>query len=774
MAEFFNAVLSMFNEASFYLLIGFGVAGILRHVLSEDKFLRWFGKDNFGSVMLASILGVPLPLCSCSVLPVAVAMRKRGASRGAVTSFVISTPETGVDSIMLTYALLDPIMTVVRPVAAFFTALFAGTVVSWFGRKGMLDSDDQLAPLNGGDGEKNGESSDGGAATDDSPGCGCSCESSSADGGSCDGDSAGAPRGAKGYLFNILHYGYVTLPNDLVSVLCFAFVCSGLIAIAIPDTFFETPIAQGFPGMLIMLIVGVPFYICATASTPIAAMLMLKGLSPGAALVFLLAGPATNLGSIFALAKYLGKRTIAIYLACIGVVCLVLGSLVNRIYADYNVDVKEVVGSASEMMPSGLKIVCAILFGVLLVRAAWVTGMLPQWGRNIQKLCRPLHIDPLGRGVRLVVIVVGLGLYATTAFSVVTVGEVGWVLNFGKVTRTLDKPGLAIHLPWPVGEVKTCRPAAVRTIEFGFTRETAADPTDAAFFLKGEESRARDLEAEVMNAEENIVSVRFSVHYSVADPYLYTFRNAEPEAAVRAFGASTLREICSRLTTDAILVGQRSTLEARLAERLQAEADGAALGVKILKVTWVDVHAPPNVHYAFRDVASAGEDKHCKKLEADKVFNEQVTLAGGTAHRIVQEAETYASAKVLAARGAAAAFTNLAAAYKESPFVTRLRLYLETMESVLARSRTIVPLSEEIDVELWIKDTGGMPPFVDDADGGGADKSGADTTGRKNAPTPRRTFDPFGRTVLEDSRDAQSLDDKKESKNPFRDFKGGG
>ncbi len=753
MAEFFNAVLSMFNEASFYLLIGFGVAGILRYVLSEDKFLRWFGKDNFGSVMLASILGVPLPLCSCSVLPVAVAMRQRGASRGAVTSFVISTPETGVDSIMLTYALLDPIMTVVRPIAAFFTALFAGTVVSWFGRRGMLDSDDQLAPLNGGEAPKN------------SAGSGCSCENGAAQTAApeqSDGaDSEKEPGGS--YLFRVLHYGYVTLPNDLVSVLCVAFLCSGLIAIAVPDTFFEAPIAQGFPGMLIMLIVGVPFYICATASTPIAATLMLKGLSPGAALVFLLAGPATNLGSIFALSKYLGKRTIAIYLTCIGVVTLVLGLLVNRIYADYNVDVKEVVGSASEMMPAGLKIVCAIAFGTLLVRAAWVTGMLPQWGRNMQKICRPLHIDPLGRGVRWVVILVALAIYATTAFSVVNVGEVGWVLNFGKVTRTLDKPGLAIHLPWPVGAVKTCRPAAVRTIEFGFVREAKADPTDAAFFLKGEEARARDLEAEVMNAEENIVSVRFSVHYSVDDPYLYTFRNAEPEAAVRAFGASMLREICSRLTTDAILVGHRGALEARSVERLQAEADEAELGVKILEVTWIDVHAPPNVHYAFRDVASAGEDKHCKKLEADKVFNKQVTLAGGTAHRFVQEAETYASAKVLAARGAAAAFTSLAAAYKESPVVTRLRLYIETMETVLAGSRTIVPLSEEIDVELWIKDSGGLPPFLEDAEGGD-----------ETAPAPRRKFDPFGRAVLEDSRDAPTLDDKKKSTNPFRDFKGGG
>jgi len=433
--------------------------------------------------------------------------------------------------------------------------------------------------------------------------------------------------------------------------------------------------------------------------------------------------------------------------------------------------VREVVGAASEMTPSGLKIACAILFGALLVRAAWVTGMLSQWGRNLQKICRPLNFDPLGPLVRVAAILVALGAYVTTAFSVVDVGEVGWVLNFGKVTRPIEEPGLAIHLPWPVGSVKTCRPAAVRTIEFGFVREAETDTMDAAMFLKGDEARARDLEAEVMNAEENIVSVRFSVHFSVADPYLYTFRNAEPEAAVRAFAASTLREICSQLTTDAILVGRRRVLESRSAERLQVEADRASLGVKILKVTWVDVHAPPNVHFAFRDVASAGEDKHCKKLEADKVYNERVTLAGGTAHRIVQEAETYASGKVLEAQGAAAAFTSLAAAYSESPKVTRLRLYIETMEAVLCGSSTIVPLSDEIDVELWIKDGGGLPPFIEGA--GGGDSGGAGRQGKKDAPALPRKFDPFGRTVLPDSRDAPSVDDKTKSTNPFRDFKGG-
>lgn len=745
MIEFFTAVYDMFFQAAFYLVIGFAVAGMLRYVLSEERFLRWFGKDDFGTVMLASLLGIPLPLCSCSVLPVAVAMRQRGASRGAVTSFVISTPETGVDSIALTYALLDPIMTVVRPIAAFLTALVTGSAVSWFSRKGYLEGDG----INGG-------------AGGEAPASGCGCEAKPSEGGGASTGGETAQQGSEAvtengraegsFWFKSMRYGFVTLPNDLVSVLCFAFVCSGVIAVAVPDRFFDTPLAQGFPAMLIMLVVGIPFYICATASTPIAAMLMLKGLSPGAALVFLLAGPATNLGSVFALAKFLGKKTIAIYLVCISGLSLLLGAAVDSIYADYGVDPVETVGQVSEMIPGFLKVAAAVFFFAILARAAWVTGMFKQWAENIRRACKPLGFDPLGRAAAPIAGLVLVAAYASTCFTVVNVGEVGWVHTFGHVTRDLDRPGLYVHYPFPFETVSTMRPQEVRTIEFGFRRDEKTKDATLDFLADLDEINELASEAEMMNGEEAIVSLKFSVHFNIKDPYLYVFRNTEPLEAVRNFAASTLRVICSRLDTDRILVGDRPAFEEETRVLLQAELDRAETGVEILEVTFWDVHAPPSVHYAFRDVASADEDKHKKKLKAESVANETLALARGESYRIIREAMMYAARVVSEAGGRAASFEAVAAAYAKSPALTGLRLYVETMEKILAPADCIVPFDEGIDIELWMKE-GAAPPFIEDE------------AGKQTRPAGDTYMSPSQRLFGQ-----EPLDRPEKRENPFRKY----
>jgi len=738
MSEFFGSIYHMFTEAAFYLMIGFGVAGLLRYVLSEGRFLRWFGRDDFGSVILASLLGVPLPLCSCSVLPVAVAMKKRGASRGAVTSFLISTPETGVDSIFFTYAILDPILTVVRPLAALVTALFTGSAVNWFSRRGLLDGDDR-----NGDETSNGKPSD----LDRGPAeqmSGCSCSAGAAAPAAPDENQIagsdeslqvnGTTRPTGPLWLESLRFGYITLLNDLVSVLCFAFLCAGLIAVAVPDSLFDTPLAQGFPAMLIMLVVGIPFYICATASTPIAATLLLKGLSPGAALVFLLAGPATNLGSLFALSKYLGKRTLALYLVCVAVVTLFMGLMVDSLYRDYGVDPTKVVGQVSETIPFALKAISAVALLVLLVRAAWVTGMLSRWGKVLRRLCRPLRIDPLGRRARAAYVLLALLCYASTCFSVVDVGEVGWVQRFGKVTRSIPEPGLCWHLPAPFERVRVCRPLEVRTLEFGFERgRQGADLNMTGLFSGSSAAEELTREAEVMNGGESIVSIKFSVQYRLKDAYRYTFHLADPEQTVRSFAASALRLVCSCLSTDRILVGYRAELEERTRIELQVELDRAGTGVEILKVNFLDVHAPRNVHYAFRDVASAAEDKQKEKLQAESDLNETIALARGQAHRLVQDAWIYHEETVAQALGRGLAFRALCDAYGEAPALTRLRLYLETVEAVLATTGAILPLGEGIEVQLWMGERGSRTPFLDPTGGDASAERDPSDGGRENA-----------------------------------------
>ena len=209
-------------------------------------------------VIKASLLGVPLPLCSCGVIPVAASLRRHGASRGATTAFLLSTPQTGVDSIVVTYSLMGGLFALIRPVVAFITGLVGGWLV------------DALA------------GQDYGNATGVNPSAPCA------------GECCALSVRRQNRLVRALHYGFVTLPRDIGKALVVGLIISGVIAAFVPDDFFAGVFGTGLVGMLIMMAVGMPLYVCATGSVPVAAALMMKGVSPGAALVFLMTGPATN------------------------------------------------------------------------------------------------------------------------------------------------------------------------------------------------------------------------------------------------------------------------------------------------------------------------------------------------------------------------------------------------------------------------------------------------------------------------------------------------
>lgn len=283
-----------------WLLAGLAVAGMLKQFLPEAKVYRHLGRDDLRSVSLAALVGAPLPLCSCSVLPAAVALQKAGASKSATTAFLISTPETGVDSIGTTWALMDPLMTIVRPIAALATAIVSGAAVAVLVRMGKIPAGPPRAPL---------------------PAADCGCEP--------------APVAKLPFARRVLEglkYGYGGLLSDLAPWFLLGFATAGLITVLIPDNFFGGTFPNGWPALLAMLVVGAPLYVCATASTPIAAALVAKGMDPGAALVFLLAGPATNVTTMAVVKGFLGGRVLGVYLAAIAVVALAFGLAVNALY----------------------------------------------------------------------------------------------------------------------------------------------------------------------------------------------------------------------------------------------------------------------------------------------------------------------------------------------------------------------------------------------------------------------------------------------------------
>jgi uncharacterized membrane protein YraQ (UPF0718 family)/copper chaperone CopZ len=283
--NYFKVLLELTADMAPYLLLGFLFAGLLKVFLPQNLMNRYLGKSTFKSVVNASLLGIPLPLCSCGVLPAGISLYKNGASKGSSVSFLISTPQTGVDSILVTWSMLGLPFALIRPIAALFTGVTGGVMTNELEK----EKDDRSA-----------------------------------------GEEDFKPVKQKPSLKAILDYAFVEMMADIAKWLVIGLLIAALIAVVIPDNFFQEFKMSGLLGMLIILVASVPLYICATSSVPIAAVLLMKGLSPGALLVFLMAGPATNAATMTVVGQNLGRKTLFIYLTA-----LIVGSLLFGLFIDY-------------------------------------------------------------------------------------------------------------------------------------------------------------------------------------------------------------------------------------------------------------------------------------------------------------------------------------------------------------------------------------------------------------------------------------------------------
>jgi uncharacterized membrane protein YraQ (UPF0718 family) len=313
-------------EMSPYLLFGFFVAGILSVLVSQELVERHLGGSGIWPLLKASIFGVPLPLCSCGVIPVSMSLHKHGASKGSVIAFLLSTPQTGMDSIFVTLSLLGPLFAIFRPLAALVTGLVGGGLVDVFGQN---REDENGTPR---------ESSD---------------ESS--------GSEKKTSRVAKG-----LKYGFITLPRDIGKTLMVGLVIAAVISALVPEGYFADKLGPGILQMVVMMFLGIPVYVCATASVPVAAALILAGLTPGAALVFLMTGPATNAASFVTIWKVLGRTTAITYLATVAGCALLSGIVLDYIAAGVHF---EIVSRPGWMLPQPVKYASAVVLLAILTFA---------------------------------------------------------------------------------------------------------------------------------------------------------------------------------------------------------------------------------------------------------------------------------------------------------------------------------------------------------------------------------------------------------------------
>ena len=280
MFSILNEIWTLLCEMSPYLLLGFLLAGLMHEFVPGTVYTKHLGSRSLRSVVLAALFGVPLPLCSCGVIPTAMGIRREGASKGATISFLIATPQTGVDSIIATYSLMGLPFAIIRPIVALVTAIFGGVLCN------SLTPDP--SPKRGERGSLN-----------------------------INKESPSPRRGVGVRLLGALSYAFSEMMEDIGKWLVIGLIVAGIITAAVPDSWFSLFQGNTFYSILFVLVFSIPMYLCATGSIPIALALMLKGLTPGAALVLLMAGPASNAASILVVGKVLGKRSMLIYLTAI-------------------------------------------------------------------------------------------------------------------------------------------------------------------------------------------------------------------------------------------------------------------------------------------------------------------------------------------------------------------------------------------------------------------------------------------------------------------------
>ncbi|MFI3331136.1 MAG: SO_0444 family Cu/Zn efflux transporter [Rikenellaceae bacterium] len=307
--HYLNELLSTLNEMSPYLILGFLISGILHVYVPNSLYAKFLHRKGFGSVMGAAILGVPLPLCSCGVIPTAMSLKKEGASDGATVAFLVGTPQTGVDSILATYSLLGLPFAIIRPVAAFFVAIFSGLTVDKFGTKKKKQainySKFTFAPQ--------------AAAKPAEPKCSCGC--------SHENEKGKKEKSIKA----VLQYGFVSMMQDFGKWLVIGLLVAAAITAWIPEEYFAMFKEYYFLNILLILLISAPMYICATGSIPVALSLIIKGVSPGAVFVLLMAGPATNVASLIILRKGIGARKTWIYLGSIIIGAIVCALIIDKL-----------------------------------------------------------------------------------------------------------------------------------------------------------------------------------------------------------------------------------------------------------------------------------------------------------------------------------------------------------------------------------------------------------------------------------------------------------
>ncbi|MCH9690436.1 MAG: SO_0444 family Cu/Zn efflux transporter [Gammaproteobacteria bacterium] len=333
MAAYFGNFTNLFLQSAPWLLLGFFIGGLIHGFISTERMNRHLGGNSLWSTVKAAFIGAPLPLCSCGVVPTALGLRRSGASKNATVSFLVATPETGVDSISVTYALMGPMMALMRPIAAITSAIVAGTLVGRKTEKANIQR--QTA-------------------------CKKACGSKKA--------QTEKTHSAAQKFISGLKFSYIDMLDDTANWLLIGLLFAAAVQAFVPESFF-TQWGSSWLAFVVMAMIGIPMYICATASTPIAAGFLFSGVSPGAVLIFMLVGPATNLGTIAIIRRELGQRALIAYLTGVVVTGFLFAYITNLLAAHW--PIQRHLLSEHHVVTGWVYLLSAVVLAVLLLASIY-------------------------------------------------------------------------------------------------------------------------------------------------------------------------------------------------------------------------------------------------------------------------------------------------------------------------------------------------------------------------------------------------------------------
>ncbi len=669
-----------FYEGGLWILFGFVVAGALHVLIDPARLVRHLGQRSLGASFRAALLGAPIPLCSCGVLPAAMALRRKGASREATLSFLITTPEVGVDSVAVTAAYFGPLMAVIRPVVATITGVVAGIL-------------SLRLPDGPGEGSVAHECNVHGAAPGDAPPAGA---------------TPPAAESARQKLRRAARYAFVDLFDEVGFWLLAALLATGFLGALLPADFFDRYFPSTIASMAAMVLLGAPLYVCASASTPLAALFVSKGASAGAALVFLLVGPATNGATMVALRRFLGPGLVQVYLGSIIGVAVAAGLLVDLLLPDLGQAVRLGRPTGPELLAPA-KILGALVLAWLLVRSLRRTGVRSGLRESLANAraglawAREFRPGPLLRS-RAFQALVGLWLVAALlgGFWRVPPGQQAVVQRFGALDGAPRAPGLLYAVP-VVDRVSLVGTDTVRQRPINFTLKP------------GTLVREADAEAPLyVTADENLLDARAEVQFRAQDAARFRLAVEDTERVLGAVVRAQLVHAIALHPIDRLYTSDRAEVEAWLLRRVRDDAEALGLGADVVGVRLLDVHAPTKVHDAFRDVASAHEDRLTTIHQAEEYAAGVVAVARGEGEKLVAGAQAWGMQRLVRAHGDASRFLALAGAHRTAPQLTEARMYLETAERVLPGARKVIRSTTggPQGYELWMRGDGApaVPP----------------------------------------------------------------